>query len=135
MAFTTPTEDIIVQEGTFAFDYLCSGSITKGQGVHAIGTMAVVASAKTYRDGIYPGCLGVAAYTQTHGNHIGVYGPGNIVRVCVSGTGTAVNDELLLVDEGKFAERACYNASGVKAIALETQATNLGSCRVLLMGG
>jgi hypothetical protein len=133
MAFTTPTEDIIVQEGTFAFDYLCSGTVTKGQGVYAIGTMACVAPTTTGVQSVQPGCLGVAAYTQTHGNQVAVYGPGNIVRVSVSGTSTAVNDELVLVEEGKFREAACTNASGVRAIALETQATNNGACRVLLI--
>ena len=142
MAFTSPTEDIIVQEGTFAFDYLLSGACTRGQGVYAHGTMGCIVplyghdGAVAGRDKFYPGCLGVAAYTQTHGNHVAVYGPGNICRVSVSGTATAVNDELVLVEEGKFTEvDHLPNASGVKAIALETQATNNGSCRVLLIGG
>ena len=132
MAFTTPTEDIIVQEGTFAFDYLCSGTIIKGQGVNAIGTMAVEAPTTTGVEFV-PGCLGVAAYDQSHGSHIAVYGPGNICRISVSGTGVAVGDELFLVEEGKFREGAFANASGISVIALETQGTADGSCRVMLL--
>jgi len=132
MTFTSPTEDIIVQEGTFAFDYLCSGAVSAGQGVTAIGTMAVEAPTTTGVD-FAAKCVGVAAYDQTHGNHIAVYGPGNIVRVIVSGTSVAVGDNLKLVEEGKFREFACANASGVTAIALETQGTANGTVKVLLV--
>ena len=132
MAFTSPTEDIIVQEGTFAFDYLCSGTISAGQGVYAIGTMAVVAPSTPGVE-LQPGCIGVAAYSQTHGNQIAVYGPGNICRIIVSGTGTAANDELHLVSEGKFVEGTIPNASGISVLALETQGTANGTCRVMLL--
>jgi len=135
MAFTTsssPSEDIIVQEGTFAFDYDCSGSVFKGQGVYAIGTMQVKAPADSINV-CTPGCVGVAAYDQTDGKPVAVYGPGNICRVIVSGTSTAVGEVLVLAGNGYFKEApASYTISGVNAIALETQGTDAGTCKVML---
>ena len=136
MAFTTttsPSEDIIVQEGTFAFDYDCSGSVFAGQGVIACGTLQVKATPAVYEGAPAKSCVGVAAYDQTDGKPVAVYGPGNICRVIVSGTGVAVGDILACTDDGKFLDApAAYTISGVNAIALETQSTNNGTCRVML---
>jgi len=136
MAFTTttsPSEDIIVQEGTFAFDYDCSGSVYAGQGVLAVGTMQVIAPGSFQNKPVGTACVGVAAYDQTDGNPVAVYGPGNICRVIVSGTGVAAGDVLACSDHGKFMDTpAAYTTSGVNAIALETQSTNNGTCKVLL---
>jgi hypothetical protein len=135
MAFTTstsPSEDIIVQEGTFAFDYDSSGSVYKGQGVYAIGTLQAIAPTHSL-GGQQPGCIGVAAYDQTDGNPVAVYGPGNICRVIISGSSKCtVGDTLFLTDEGKFYNTPHY-PSGVYAVALETQATADGTARVLLV--
>ena len=133
MAFTSPTDDICIQEGTFAFSYTCSGSVSAGQAVHAIGTMQVKSIPATSVLG--HGCVGVAAYDQTDGKMVAAYGPGNICRVIVSGTATAVGDVLNATYEGKFSDAALgetAHCSGVNAIALETQATNNGTCRVML---
>ena len=94
MAFTTstsPSEDIIVQEGTFAFDYECSGSVFAGQAVYVNDTLKV--SAPPGGD-VRTGYVGIAAYDQTDGNQVAVYGPGNICRVIISGTTILVGDLL-----------------------------------------
>jgi len=133
MAFTSPTDDIILQEGTFAFGYTCSGSVSAGQAVEAIGTMQVKAVPASSVVG--HGCVGVAAYDQTDGEMVAVYGPGNICRVIVSGTGVAAGDVLQATYEGKFSDAEVGEkvmCSGVNAVALETQGTDSGTCRVLL---
>jgi len=135
MTFTSPTEDIIVQEGTFAFDYTCSGSVSAGQGVYALGTVAVCAPTTelSATGGMQPYCVGVAAYDQTHGNPVAVYGPGNIVRVIVSGTANTVGKPMVLGEEGKFKYIATTKPSGVYALPLETQATANGTCKAMLL--
>jgi len=133
MTFTAPTEDIILQEGTFAFDYTCSGTVYAGQAVEPIGTMQVRAVQST--DKIGKGCVGVAAYKQTDGKEVAVYGPGNIVRVRVSGTSTAVGETLHSTYYGEWVEATAaseFLESGLRAIALETQGTDGGVCRVML---
>ena len=140
MAFSEiTTADIITQEGTFAFDYDCSGTVYAGQEVYAIGTMQVKAPGTT---DLQHGCVGVAAYGQTDGKPVAVYGPGNIVNVRVSGTSTVAGDSLSLTKDGEFVEIAARGeygsgtrafASGVSAIALETQGTDSGIVRVLLI--
>ncbi len=137
MAFTSVAEDVIVQEGTFAFDYDASGTVYAGQGVYAIGTLQVKAPAATTK--IAHGCVGVAAYEIADGNPVAVYGPGNIVRCKVSGSSVAVaaGDAMACTAEGYFTEdhQAQANAccSGVQAIALETSTTQHGTIRALLV--
>ena len=58
MTFTAVTEDVIVQEGTFAFDYDASGTVYKGQGVFAVGTLQVKAPTAADSTCQY-GCVGV----------------------------------------------------------------------------
>jgi len=138
MAFTTstsPSEDIIVQEGTFAFDFDASGAVFKGQALYARGTVGACApdSALTYAQ---PGCLGIAAYDQTHGNPVAVFGPGNICRGVISGTCTA-GDYLVCGGTGKLQKPSAWtlpvhNPSGVSFIALETVATADNSVRVMV---
>ena len=142
MAFTSPTDDIILQEGTFAFDYDAVGAITKGQGVVATSTLGVKVPANVDNTPA-SGCLGVAAYTIATGNPIEIYGPGNIVRIIVSGTCNPGDTLFCLGPDGKFASNVTFNAQdagytnqalvsgGVHAIALET-GTNASTVRVML---
>jgi len=131
---TWPTDDVIVQEGTFAYDFIASGTIYAGQGVEPVGTMQVRKVKTTYKQ------IGVAAYdVTTEGQHIAVYGPGNIVRVCASGTTCAVNKVHGCNIEGKWAPYDTLGGSpnnyvsGTRAIGLESQATADGSFRVILL--
>jgi len=142
MAFTSstsPSEDIILQEGSFAFDYECSGTIYKGQSVEAIDKTSgdIAVRAVPHSTLVGNGCVGVAAYYQTNGNPIAVYGPGNICRVIVSGASNAVaGDVMHSTSEGKWlkveSSNEGYLASGVNAIALETQASADGTVKVML---
>jgi len=131
------TADIIVQEGTFAFDYDASGTVYAGQGVYAIGTLQVKAPATTLDiPKVQKGCVGVAAYGATDGEPVAVYGPGNIVNIRVSGTSTVAGDPLFLTVDGEFTEDSNPHevaCSGVRVIALETQATDSGIVRALLV--
>jgi len=130
MAFTSPTEDIIVQEGTFAYDLTCSGSISAGQAVIVCGTMQVKPATTALSTDVF----GVAAYSQTDGNPIAVYGPGNICRVIISGTSKCTaGDDLYAQYEGKWATGTATAGVTCHALALETQATADGTARVLLV--
>ena len=124
---TWPTDDVIVQEGTFAFDFIASGTIYAGQAVEPIGTMQV--RKITNALGTF---VGLAAYDATDTQHVAVYGPGNIVRACASGTSVTVGRSVIPNKEGKFRIGALYYASGISAISLEAQATADGSVRLLL---
>jgi hypothetical protein len=136
MTFTAPTDDIIVQEGTFAFDFDASGAITKGQAVYAnkdgLGVAAPLA-----RGTIQPGCVGVAAYTVATTKPVAVYGIGNICRVIVSGTCQA-GDILFCGSEGKVTlagnfDNPIVEPSGVYFIALDHAAANGDDIRAYLI--
>ena len=130
MAFTSPTDDIIVQEGTFAYSMIASGAIKAGQAVKAAGGAMNVAVTTV---ALSTDVIGVAAYTVASGEHVAVYGPGNIVRVIISGTSKCtVGDDLYAQYEGKWATGTA-TAGACHAVALETQATADGTARVLLV--
>ncbi len=75
MAFVVPTDDIILQEGTFAFSFEASGAISGGSLVKPAGPMFVVKGASGTDN-----TIGVAAYSVAKNDMVAVYGPGNIVR-------------------------------------------------------
>ena len=134
MTYTAVTGDVCLQEGTFAFDFDASGMVKAGQGVYAAGTMSAKApSGTSYTQN---GCIGVAMYTQNDQKPVAILGPSNIARIRVSGANTAVGDVLRLTSDGYFTEGGTKSqkahCSGVVGIALETQATHTGICRVLL---
>lgn len=137
MSFVGPTDDIIIQEGTSAYSFQASGTIVGGQAVEVNDTMKVAAPIATRTFDDNKGIIGVAGYDITDKKYVAVYGPGNICRVIISGASNCVVGEILIPSaEGKFqnkvtAASAC--ASGLRAIALETQATNNGTARVLLI--
>ena len=135
MAYTGPTEDIILQEGTFAFDFECSGSVTGGQAVEAVrrtaGEIAVRAIPNASLIG--HGCVGVAAYDQTDGKAVAVYGPGNICRVIISGTTNNPGDVLHATYDGQWHHTDFdYYCSGVNAVMLDQQATHAATTKVML---
>jgi len=130
MAYTAPTEDIIEQEGTFAYNFTASGAISAGQCLTAgAGTMYAEIAA-TMEDAF----IGVAAYTVTNKQELAVYGPGNIVRCIVNGTAACtVGDDLYVSgQEGKVSNGGNTGEHRSIGVALETQATADGTVRVLI---
>lgn len=86
------TSDVPVQEGTFAYSYMASGTIKKGQLVYptSYGSLQVAAINAADKTNV----LGPAVYESTGGTTsapkwIAVLGPGNIARCMASGTITA----------------------------------------------
>jgi len=75
--------EIIRQDGTFAYLFTASGTIYAGQSVkvQADDTITTTAGGD---DGI-----GIASIYATHGNQIGMYGPGNIVYAITDGAHVA----------------------------------------------
>ena len=82
-SFTSPSEDIAYQEGTFAMFFTASGNISKGQGVYPIDDKYVAApgTSQSGQNGI-----GVTQYGASHGEKLAVFVPGNMVRTQVSGS-------------------------------------------------
>ena len=133
MTFTEVTGEVGLQ-GTLPLSYECSGTIYKGQAVRLCGTMKVKAPGATPAGGVISGCVGIAEYKQTDGQWIGVYGPGTICYSRISGTTGLVGEYLAPVGAGLLeyhaAQKPC--SGNVGFIALETQATTIGLCRVLI---
>ena len=106
MSFTGPTDDIIVQEGTFAYNFQASGTIVGGQAVEIQDTMKVAAPLGAKLQDNNDKIIGVAAYDVTDKEYVAVYGPGNICRVIISGASNCtVGDILIPSCEGKFANK------------------------------
>ena len=129
LAWTSPSDDIIFQEGTFAYNFVASGTINAGQVVEVNDTMKVRVD-PTANDTSW---VGVAAYDVTDDEYVAVYGPGNIVRCKSSGainvgSRVAINSAYghVGVPEAGVGNGACVG------IALETVATDT-SVRVLLL--
>jgi hypothetical protein len=138
MTFTSPTDDIIVQEGTFGFDFTASGTIYKGQAVYANKSDLYVAAVPT-AGGTTPQTriVGLAAYDQTNGKPLTVFGPGNICRAITSGSCEA-GDNLWAHSEGKLSKISGWPdlsapvGSGVKFMALETADATDDTIKVLV---
>jgi len=126
-------DDIILQEGAAAYNYKASGTIKAGQLVKVKDTMEV----KVCSDKDDTGCVGVSAYDVTDNEYLAVWGPGNIVRVRISGAAT-VGDDLQAAsdtEDGYLASRTAVAGAKV-GVALETvtaDTTNGTVCRVLLV--
>jgi hypothetical protein len=128
-AFTSPTDDIIVQEGTFGYSFIASGTINAGQLVKPYGPMQVLAADQQAAS--QDNAIGVAGYYVTKGETVAVYGPGNIIRsICASAT--AVGDDLYVGDGGAFTNGiAVGGLEPMVGIALEASKAD-GTIRILL---
>jgi len=126
MPFVTPTDDIILSEGTFGFSFIASGTISGAMLVKMNGPMYVVKAT----NGI-DNAIGVAANKATKGEAVTVYGMGNIVRsYCASAT--TAGDDLYAALSGAFDNSMTYG--GIQpcvGIALESKAAG-STIRILL---
>lgn len=130
MTFTSPTSPIALQEGTFTFSYIASGSIKAGQCLKACGTMQAIAAGAGADN-----FIGVAYYDADDGDQVAVLGPGNIVRVIVSGSSKCTTgDDLYCASEGKVWNVSGSNwTKGKIGVALETKSTSGDTVRVQLI--
>ena len=129
MAFTAiSTKDVCIQEGGVGgYNMIASGTILAGQAVEIVTYPYVIATDSNPALDF----IGVAGESASSGEPVAVYGPGSIVYSRVSGASVAAGDELQATKDGEFADLAAA-ASGLVGIALETQATADGLCRILL---
>jgi len=125
LTFTSPSDDIIFQEGTSAYNFKASGTIKKGQVVYPADTMEVKI-APTMSTGV----VGVAAYDVTDNEYLAVWGPGNIVR-CMSSGSITVGDDLCVNSAAGHVGSSSPAAGAKIGVALETVATAT-SVKVLL---
>jgi hypothetical protein len=127
LAFTSPSDNIIFQEGAMAYNYQASGTIKAGQLVYINDTMKVAACNSADMTGV----VGVADYDVTDKDYIAVWGPGNIVRCKSSGSitvGAALHNS---VNGHVYTDPAGVTAGCKVGVALETVATDT-QVRVLL---
>jgi len=119
MTFTAIADKpVLVEEGTFAMNYLASGTIYAGCALCVSGgTEKVKPMVKNAGLVQGHGYVGVAAYNATDGNQIAVYGPGNKVRIRNSGAITA-GQSIRPTAKGFFRANT-YTQSGQWGIALE----------------
>lgn len=85
--------DIILQDGVFAYNFTASGTIYKGQAVCICGDNLVMVCNDGSTNAGESDVIGLATYGATDGSQIGIAGPGNICVCCTSGQvngGTAV---------------------------------------------
>jgi predicted RecA/RadA family phage recombinase len=83
MTWTTTdiaTNDIIQQDGVFAYNFKASGAIKKGQALYlsADNLVSVTTASATESN-----CCGFATMDAANGEQVGVAGPGNIVVCCM----------------------------------------------------
>ncbi|MBE3094739.1 MAG: DUF2190 family protein [Actinobacteria bacterium] len=127
--FVTPTDDIIVQEGTFGYTFIASGAISGAQLVKSAGPMQVLKATSSTDNAI-----GIAAYTVTKGKAVTVYGPFNIVRSYLASAAT-VGTDLYIGNLGAFNSGGTATVIGgtepCVGIALESKAAG-STCRILL---
>lgn len=133
MAFTSVTESVMVEEGTFAYNYVTNADIKAGQAVVMVSglTETVTTPTDDYSLGdAYNSFVGVATYDATSGNRVSVIGPGHKVRGKVAdGIGAGAN----LAVSGQYFKEISLSGSGNKvAISLETIAAD-SSGKLLLI--
>ena len=114
---------VLVEEGTFAYNYKASGTIYAGCALCCSGGTELV-KPLVKNPGLVQGhgYIGVAAYNATDGEQISAYGPGNKVRVRASGAIT-VGQSIRPVAKGFFKANT-YTQSGQWGVALEAISDN-----------
>jgi hypothetical protein len=108
--------DIIVQDGVFAYNFTASGAISKGQAVALCPGMNNNVMACD-SEAIYANSIGLATMNATKGKWVAVAGPGNICYACTAAA-TAVGLPLYGTTAG-ILTAAAGNATKVAAYVVE----------------
>ena len=109
------TNDIMQQDGVFAYNFTASGTIYKGQAVYASADNKVTVTTASAGEA---DAVGVACYGATDGNQIAIAGPGNIVVCCMDSTAVAVGVPLYADTFGLF-EGTKTNSTRASAILVD----------------
>jgi hypothetical protein len=120
MAFTAVTKDIIVEEGTFTFNYVASGTVLAGQAlcIASGSTKVKKTNVDTSAGAGSVAFLGVAVYSAKDNELVAVAGPGNKVRSRVVGACGAGTD-LGVDNAGYFKAITTYNSGNKVAVTLQ----------------
>jgi len=125
MAFTSPTQPIEIQPEGGMYSFTASGSISAGQAVVPVDSMKVYVPASSSANGI-----GIAATDASDGDMVMIWGPGNIVKARISGSGSDTVGTTLKYNKGWLDT----NGTGrVMAILLEAPSSLPGTGKVLLV--
>ncbi len=127
MTFTSPTDDILIAGSTGPFSLTAGGTVKAGQCLIVDGTLECVQSTDDT-----DAFVGVAIYNKSDGGKLAVAGKGNIVRCIVKGTSkcTVGDDIFCSGSEGKVSNTG--TAANKIGVALETQATDAGTVRIII---
>ncbi|MHA1290739.1 MAG: hypothetical protein ACTSPB_25425 [Candidatus Thorarchaeota archaeon] len=125
MAYTSPSQTIeVVPEGAM-LSFTASGTIKAGQAVVPVGSMQVYVPANATANAI-----GIAGYDVSDGDMLLVWGPGNIVKARISGSGSDTVGCTLAYNKGWLDTNGSGRTVG---ILLEAPSSLPGTGKVLLI--
>ena len=125
ITFVEPTDNIIVQEGTFGFSFVASGAISGAMLVQVAGPMQVK-KCTTVADN----AIGVALDTVAKGDAVTVLGPGNIVRSYTASSVTMGDDLFVGLNSG-FDNTPVYGGT-TPCVGIALESISADSIRILL---
>lgn len=142
MAWSTTdiaANDIIHQDGVFAYNFMASGTIYKGQAVYLSNDnkVCVCTTATGECDAV-----GLATLNASNGEQVGVAGPGNICYACADSALTAANiGSAVYGDTDGAVTTTIGNAKKVLGWIVDNAATNASGssagtyrvCEILLV--
>ena len=125
MAWSTTdiaTNDIIQQDGVFAYSFQASGTIYKGQAVCIPKVDNNVMATTAAADGA--NAIGFATQDATNDNYVPVAGPGNIVVCCMDDASSTPGTILYGDTDGRL-DATAGNATKVAAILVDNAPTQV----------
>ena len=125
MAFTSPSQPIVVVNEGSMLSFEASGNISAGQSVVPVGSMQVYVPANSTANSI-----GIAAHDASDGEMVLVWGPGNIVKARISGSGSDAVGVTLGFNKGWLDTNASGRTVG---ILLEAPTSLPGTGKVLIV--
>jgi len=128
MSWTAITDDIVYQEGTFAFKYTAGEDLKRGMAVKLSGS-----TGKVYKgDANNEYGVGVVLHDADSGDPVSVWGPGNIVTTRASGA-TANYTVGTAVGLGPDGYVSYNNTTHKMGIVYEAPTATNGTCKILLI--
>lgn len=112
--------DIILQDGVFAYNFTASGTIYKGQAVCVCADNKVMTCNNGGGTATEADAIGIACYNATNGNQIAVAGPGNIVIAVFDTDSDCTPGAVVYGDADGILDHAAGNASKAAGYVVST---------------
>jgi len=114
------TNDIIVQDGVFAYGFTASGSISIGQAVCICGDNKVMVCSDGSVNATEANSIGLATMTASNGDEISIAGPGNICNACFDTDSDTTPGTAVYGDTYGILDVTSGNATRVAGYVVET---------------